>query len=647
MTITATESEISYAGNGVTVAFAIPFAFDTSSDLKVTSTDSIGTISELTTGWATSGGAGSTGTLTFTTAPASGVTITILDDPDITQPTDYTNNDAFPAESHEIALDRQTRISKRLYQYIKHCLRTADGDPIDGDAMVLGSVSTRKGKYLFFNAVTGAIEYAVALATTTLSQSIIGQLLNPQTANESAAGVTPTNYWYAEGNAKRYGATGDGVTNDTTALSNWLSVAVRCGFGYLPKGTYKATTLTLTLTGTRITNSVTLYGDGRTMSNITKISGANALLTITSSAPNSSLAVLPIVVRDIGFFGAAKLAGSKALALNSLAQFRIENVQIDAFDTGVSISSSLIGSFVNCEVTGNNNGYLFSYNATLNVYNNLVTIEYGRINNNTTYGVDVGSADLFTMRSVDMEANGTAANVNTGAIIVRATCDDEIGLTQIYIDKCWLEGNLGRGINIEAGMSNSFFEINGGHIINQELGRALVIQSGRRVSIEGLMSPSAGDTWDITCDQLFLKNCLVTTLTDTNVTYPHYIFVQANTTTYYEGRVYTWTATLTGCTAVVTATVSSVKQGNTVRHNAPDILGTSNAVGCTVTGMPAYLRPPSSKNLSLIIEDNGIDDSSYANVASSGVVTLTWRGGNFTAAGSKGIRAGEWPAYSV
>jgi hypothetical protein len=239
VTITATVSEISYAGNGVTTVFAIPFAFDTSSDLKVLSTDSSGNVTELTTGWAASGGAGSTGTLTFTTAPAAGVTITILDDPDITQPTDYTNNDAFAAESHETALDRQTRISKRLYQIIKRCLRTEDGDPITGDSMVLGSVDNRKGKYLFFNAITGAIEYAVNLVTTTLSQSIIGALFYPQTTAESAALVTPVNYFYPPGNVLRYKSnTIPGTTDMTTAIQAALNSNQRI---FIPDGNYLVT----------------------------------------------------------------------------------------------------------------------------------------------------------------------------------------------------------------------------------------------------------------------------------------------------------------------------------------------------------------------------------------------------------------------
>src|SRR6266404_2008414 len=194
MTIQADPSEKSYAGDGVSTVFAIPFPFDTAADLKVTSTDASDNILVLSTGFTVSGGSGSTGNLTFTVAPASGITITIYDDPARTQPTDYVSLDAFPAESHERALDRVTRIAKRLYQLLQRSIRYPDGDvSTDG---TLGSIANRKGKYLFFNAVTGAIEYAANIVTTTLSQSIIGQLLNPQTAAEAAASVTPSSYAY-------------------------------------------------------------------------------------------------------------------------------------------------------------------------------------------------------------------------------------------------------------------------------------------------------------------------------------------------------------------------------------------------------------------------------------------------------------------
>ncbi|MFO1465877.1 MAG: hypothetical protein U1F35_05465 [Steroidobacteraceae bacterium] len=258
MTIEATASEISYSGNGVTVAFGIPFPFDTAADIKVTATDASGTAAEIVSGFAITGGGGSTGTCTFTTAPATGVTITILDDPDFTQPTDYTDNDAFPAETHERALDRVTRLCKRLLQLVGRSLRFPDGDP--SSSVVLGSVDTRKGKYLFFNAVTGAIEYAVGIAVTTLTQSILGQLLNPQTDEEVAAGVVPTNYWYQPGDFRRYGAKQDG-TDQYAILQKALDIALYSSGRVMPSyvaagpGFYHSQTLQLRANGR-------LYGAG-------------------------------------------------------------------------------------------------------------------------------------------------------------------------------------------------------------------------------------------------------------------------------------------------------------------------------------------------------------------------------------------------
>jgi len=255
MTISATSSEISHATDGVTTDFPIPFVFDTSADLKVIKTDSSGNATVLSSGFSVAGGAGSTGTLTISPALVSGYTITILDDPQRTQTADYISNDAFPAETHEGALDRGVRISKRLYQMLLRTLRFPDGDGVaDGQ---LDAVANRKGKYLFFNATTGAPEYAAQLSGSTLSSSLIGTTLDSlkRTAAEISAGVTPVNYAYPPGDVRRYGAIGDGISDDTAAIQAALNCQREI---YLPAGTYKVTS-SLQFKG----DGQVLYGDGR------------------------------------------------------------------------------------------------------------------------------------------------------------------------------------------------------------------------------------------------------------------------------------------------------------------------------------------------------------------------------------------------
>jgi hypothetical protein len=251
MTITATPSEISYAGDGVTLAFAIPFPFDSSSDITVIETDADGTPTELSSGYTISGGSGSTGTCTFSAAPASGVTITILDDPELTQPLDYEPNDAFPEESHEDGLDRVTRLVKRLHQRVGRSLRVRDGDLSSGDELLLPLEESRAGKFLAFDAngqptaSTGTGGGDSALRTDLASSAVgaDGSLLVGYRSGLSGAIARTLHDKLAEqamslldfGNVDRTGA-----TSAVSAFNAAIAVAGAIGAKalFVPDGTY-------------------------------------------------------------------------------------------------------------------------------------------------------------------------------------------------------------------------------------------------------------------------------------------------------------------------------------------------------------------------------------------------------------------------
>ena len=57
------------------------------------------------------------------------------------------------------------------------------------------------------------------------SQADIGAVLYPRTAAEIAASVTPTDYGYEFGHIRRYGAVGDGATDDRTAMQAAIAAA--------------------------------------------------------------------------------------------------------------------------------------------------------------------------------------------------------------------------------------------------------------------------------------------------------------------------------------------------------------------------------------------------------------------------------------
>lgn len=68
-----------------------------------------------------------------------------------------------------------------------------------------------------------------------------------------------------------------------------------------------------------------------------------------------------------------------------------------------------------------------------------------------------------------------------------------------------------------------------------------------------------------------------------------------------------YTGTLTGVTTTVTGTVYYVKVGDQVTIDTPynAMTGTSNATTKTITGMPAAIRPASTKRWFAIVQDNG------------------------------------------
>ena len=128
MTVSSATTRNSYSGNGSTTAFAYGFKIFATSDLEVVIRSSAGveTIKTLTTHYSVSGaGDASGGNVTFGSAPASGETVIIRRKLTLTQGTDYVENDSFPANSHEDALDRLTMITQQIQEEVGRSLKAS------------------------------------------------------------------------------------------------------------------------------------------------------------------------------------------------------------------------------------------------------------------------------------------------------------------------------------------------------------------------------------------------------------------------------------------------------------------------------------------------------------------------------------------
>lgn len=262
MTVSTTPARVQYAGNGVTTAFVVPWRFLANGDVLVYLVDDDGNpVAQVLTSDYTLTGAGDDagGTLTMLAAPASTDTLAILRDPEVSQEVDYASNDTFPAETHERALDKLTMIAQRLADRIGRSLRFSDGDPTANADLELGPVQSRLGKFLYFNATTGAPEMATgAVAGVALTRSTVGEVLYPQTAEEAAAGVTPSAYYRDPHEIRRYGT-------DAAGLLQLLKVCEKGATGVIPRGvtvSAPAWTQYVTTQPVVLTGGGTITGDG-------------------------------------------------------------------------------------------------------------------------------------------------------------------------------------------------------------------------------------------------------------------------------------------------------------------------------------------------------------------------------------------------
>ena len=110
MTVSVKRNKVQYTGDNSTVAFSVTFPYTESSQVKVFLGSTLQTITThytLTT-------PGATGTVTFGTAPGSGVVVSIIRETDYLQGVDYVNNDALDAETLEKAFDKLTMMCQQL-----------------------------------------------------------------------------------------------------------------------------------------------------------------------------------------------------------------------------------------------------------------------------------------------------------------------------------------------------------------------------------------------------------------------------------------------------------------------------------------------------------------------------------------------------
>jgi len=153
MTISTLTSKVSYTGNGVTTVFAYTYKIFADSELKVYDN---GVLKTLTTHYTVSGAGGASGgNVTFTAGniPANLSPVVIARNISKTQATDYVENDSFPAETHESALDKLTMLVQDVDNSVTaDIFRFSETVGDAGVVTITKTVAERGNKLLAFDA---------------------------------------------------------------------------------------------------------------------------------------------------------------------------------------------------------------------------------------------------------------------------------------------------------------------------------------------------------------------------------------------------------------------------------------------------------------------------------------------------------------
>ena len=166
MTISTTTIKNSYNGDGSVTAFNYTFKITNEDDIEVITRTSAGTetVKVLTTDYTVSGvGNAGGGTVTFVTAPASGLTVILRRDTPQTQGLDLIENDPLPANSLEDAFDKLTAITQELQEENDRSIKLSRTNTMTSTEFTVGA-SDRANKILAFDSA-GEISVTQELGT--------------------------------------------------------------------------------------------------------------------------------------------------------------------------------------------------------------------------------------------------------------------------------------------------------------------------------------------------------------------------------------------------------------------------------------------------------------------------------------------------
>lgn len=276
----------------------------------------------------------------------------------------------------------------------------------------------------------GTIDPYNAVFSGSALATLVFPELNPLSAAEVSAGVTPTNFLYPADpyiDPRRYGfsLTASPAVN-SGAFQTAISVALQQSGGHIliPPGQYPfgSASVTFPSTWNHLTDSMTIRGCGMNVSQLMQ-SGAQAnVLAFNGFSPTGAPTEAQLNLEDFAVVGTGLTNTANGILLNGIGVWTLTRVQAIFFTNGFNLTSALLGTFDNVMAVGCQIGVKARQNVTGSQCN-AITVRGGRFNGCSLWAFDIGQSDGWTWTDrCDMEQNGSKTAFSfTGALTLGAT----------------------------------------------------------------------------------------------------------------------------------------------------------------------------------------------------------------------------------
>jgi hypothetical protein len=272
-----------------------------------------------------------------------------------------------------------------------------------------------------------------------LSRTVIGQYFLPRTADEIAAGVTPTVYFWPPGDVRRYGGilTSNSTANEAANNAAIVACLAANGTAFIDKGDFNySTTISLSLDGKR------LLGAGQYNTNL-RYSGAAEAIHFGGAFPTL---VYNNEIRDLSVFISSRASTTMGIKGTSCAYWNLENVSCFGSgnpNSGVPADQVLYGS-----------GLYLTDNAIIGRVSHVSC----RLWDKGYYLVTNTASQSRWVAAVEFCGQGELANNMRGIVVGDPTINKYCGVGCTFHDLA-VQGCYTTGINCNSGDSTVFDKI--------------------------------------------------------------------------------------------------------------------------------------------------------------------------------------------